>query len=136
MIREVVRTRRMPPWHADPDGPPLVGDLSLAPDQARALVQWIEAGAPRGEGPDPLQEEPPEPPPEWPLGPPDVVVLGHQQMLPASGVIEYRYDTIDLPFDEGVWVRAADLRPSNPRVLHHALSFPLIAQSPTVPNVK
>src|SRR5690606_18366233 len=50
MIREAIRTDRMPPW--DPD--PLVGkfkdDKSLSGDQIKTLVAWVEAGAPRGEG--------------------------------------------------------------------------------------
>src|SRR5258706_3573201 len=54
MMREVVRTERMPPWHADPHYGSFVGDRSMSNEDARDLVHWIEAGSPRGTGSDPL----------------------------------------------------------------------------------
>ena len=48
MIREVVRTQRMPPWHADPHYQAFSNDRSLSKDEAKTLVHWIEAGTPRG----------------------------------------------------------------------------------------
>ena len=54
MIREVVRTQRMPPWHADPHHGRFKNDRSLSVEEKQTLVHWIEAGAPRGEGVDPL----------------------------------------------------------------------------------
>ena len=54
MIREVVRTKRMPPWHADPAHGVFTNDRSLSTDEVRTLVHWVETGAPRGDGPDPL----------------------------------------------------------------------------------
>ena len=56
MIREVVRTERMPPWHADPHYSVFSNDRSLTKDEVKTLVHWIEAGAPRGTGGDPLAE--------------------------------------------------------------------------------
>ena len=56
MIREVVRTKRMPPWHADPHIGVWKDDKSLSTEQTKTLVHWIEAGAPRGSGPDPLAD--------------------------------------------------------------------------------
>ena len=58
MIREVVRTKRMPPWHADPHYGSFVGERSMSIEETRTLVHWIEAGAPRGTGPDPLASNP------------------------------------------------------------------------------
>jgi len=54
MIREVLRTKRMPPWHADPDVGHWENDVSLSNEDKITLVNWIEAGSPRGEGEDPL----------------------------------------------------------------------------------
>ncbi len=64
MIREVVRTQRMPPWHADPLVGKWVGDRSLTPEEAATLVHWVESGAARGDGPDPLAT-PRAPASEW-----------------------------------------------------------------------
>ena len=73
MIREVIRTRRMPPWHADPAYGHFQNDRSLEPEEIRALVGWVEAGSPRGDGPDPLAELDREWP-TWGLGEPDLVI--------------------------------------------------------------
>ena len=58
-------------------------DISLTAVEKQTLVHWIEAGAPRGEGPDPLAERPPPAQPEWPLGPPDLVLS--DMAAPATG---------------------------------------------------
>lgn len=123
MMREAVMTRHMPPWDADPAYGSFSTDPSLSNTQIRALVHWIDAGSPRGDGPDPLAQSKPAIPPEWPLGKPDLVIKVPPQSIPASGVIEYYYINIPLPVDRDVWVRAVDMRPSNRAVLHHGLVF-------------
>lgn len=123
MIREVVRTRRMPPWHADPAIGRFRNALALSADEQRTLTRWVEAGAPRGEGPDPLAEHALPPAPEWPLGSPDLVIRAPVQDIPASGVVPYRYEQVRVPIERDVWVREVDLRPSNPRVMHHGLGW-------------
>ena len=54
MIAEVVLTRQMPPWHADPAIGSFVNDCGLEPHEAHTLVKWVEADCPRGEGADDL----------------------------------------------------------------------------------
>ena len=54
MIREVLRTNRMPPYMADQTVGHFLDDDRLSPDQIKTLVHWVEAGAPRGAGEDPL----------------------------------------------------------------------------------
>ena len=89
MIREVILTRRMPPWHADPHVGTFEGARSLTKEQAQTLVHWIEAGSPRGEGPDPLAEMN-EQWPEWVFGEPDLVVTLPAFDVPATGTIDYQ----------------------------------------------
>ncbi|HEX6881768.1 MAG TPA: redoxin domain-containing protein [Planctomycetota bacterium] len=122
MMRSVLLERRMTPWHADPAYGEFRGDLWLRPEETRALVHWVEHGAPRGAGEDPLTREA-EPLPEWPLGPPDLIVEMPEQSIPATGLIPYRKKTVELELDGDRWVRAVDLRPSNARVLHHGFAF-------------
>ena len=55
MVREVVRTGRVPPWGADPAIGSFANDRSLTVDQERDLLRWMEAGSPRGGGRDPLK---------------------------------------------------------------------------------
>jgi mono/diheme cytochrome c family protein len=57
-IREAVSMGHMPPWHADPEHGRFANDNSLKPADLAKLVPWIDQGAPRGEGPDPLSEAP------------------------------------------------------------------------------
>lgn len=122
-IKGAVLAKRMPPWHADPLYGRFANDLSLPADQAARLIQWINDGAPRGEGPDPLVESPPLPPQDWPLGPPDYVVTLSRQSLPASGEIGYRYPIVANPVPRDAWLRAAVVKPGNRKVVHHVLVF-------------
>jgi mono/diheme cytochrome c family protein len=48
MIREVIRTHRMPPYLADETVGQFQDDDRLSPQQMKTLVHWIDAGAPRG----------------------------------------------------------------------------------------
>jgi hypothetical protein len=121
MIREVVRTRRMPPWHADPYHGDFANDRSLTAEQADALVRWVEAGAPRGDGADPLAEYQREWP-EWSLGEPDVVIDIPAYEVPATGVVEYLYPTVANPLKRDVWVRAAEILPGSREALHHVIT--------------
>lgn len=121
MIREAVRTDTMPPWHPDP----LVGkfkhEQGMSNAQIQTLVHWIEAGAPRGEGADPLAASP-SVAPEWPLGKPDLILDAPAYTIPASGVVQYQYPTTANPLTEGRWVKAATLMPGDRRGVHHILA--------------
>jgi peroxiredoxin len=136
MMRESIRTGRMPPWHADPHVGRFSNDSSLPPADARTLVRWIEAGAPRGGGPDPLAERAAAAPPEWSLGEPDLVLSAPAQTIPASGVVDYRYETVDVPAPGGAWLRAVDIRPTNPRVTHHATAYVVYPEGQERPEVE
>jgi hypothetical protein len=121
MIREVVRTKRMPPWHADPHYGVFSNDRSLTTDETKTLVHWIEAGSPRAGGTDPLTEVKKDWP-VWALGTPDLVVNLPKFDVPATGVIPYQMWTVDNPLDHDVWVRAVDFLPGARSNLHHIIA--------------
>jgi peroxiredoxin len=121
MIREVLRTKRMPPWHADPHYGVFSNDRSLTAEQTKTLVHWIEAGSPRGTGVDPLTSVKKDWP-VWPLGTPDLVVNLPKFDVPATGVIPYQMWTVDNPLDHDVWVRAVDFLPGARANLHHIIA--------------
>jgi hypothetical protein len=121
MIREVVRTERMPPWHADPHYNAFSNNRSLSKDQVKTLVHWIEAGAPRGKGSDPLADLKTTWP-EWSLGEPDLIVEIPAFNVPATGVVPYQMPSAVNPLDHEVWVRAVDFLPGDRTVLHHILA--------------
>jgi hypothetical protein len=124
-IREAVRIGHMPPWHADPEYGHFANDNSLKPADAAKLVQWIDEGALRGDGPDPLSDAVPpslaDYPFTWPaeLGEPDVVLSPPPQSVTANGVLPYRYFYARPPFTSNVWLRAAIMLPSNRQPVHH-----------------
>ncbi|WP_262693547.1 redoxin domain-containing protein [Kordiimonas aquimaris] len=120
MIREVVRTKRMPPWSADPHIGKFSNGRGLTTEEKRTLVHWIEAGAPRGEGSDPLAERQTAAT-EWPLGEPDLIIEAPGFDVPRSGVVDYQFPTVLNPLDKDVWVRAVTVVPGDKTVVHHAL---------------
>ncbi|HEV2532506.1 redoxin domain-containing protein [Phenylobacterium sp.] len=124
MIRETVRTHRMPPYFADPHIGAFKNDQGLTAEQTKTLVHWIEAGSPRGAGPDPLLAYADKTAPEWPteLGKPDVVVDIPAFKVPASGLVEYQNPLIDNPFKQDTWLKAVAIKPGDRRVLHHVVS--------------
>ena len=121
MIREVVRTQRMPPADIDEHYNVFVNNRGLSLDQARTLVHWIEAGAPRGSGADPLLSQNKDWP-EWPLGKPDLVVELPEFKVPATGTIPYQMLTVANPLDRDVWVRGVDWLPGQRTVVHHIIA--------------
>jgi peroxiredoxin len=121
MIREVLRTKRMPPWHADPHYGVFSNDRSLTAEQTKTLVHWIEAGSPRGTGADPLTQVKKDWP-VWPLGTPDLVINLPKFDVPATGVIPYQMWTVENPLDHDVWVRAVDFLPGSRSNLHHIIA--------------
>ena len=120
MIREALRTKRMPPYHSDRHGAVLTDDMRPTDSQIKMLVNWIEAGAPRGSGVDPLPSAA-KPAPKWPLGEPDLVLQVPAFDVPASGIVEYQDRSIANAFTEGKWLRATAYANATPAV-HHALA--------------
>jgi peroxiredoxin/mono/diheme cytochrome c family protein len=121
MIREVVRTERMPPWHADPHYNVFSNDRSLNQEEIKTLVHWIEAGSPRGTGSDPLADLKKQWP-EWALGEPDLIVEIPPFEVPATGVIPYQMPMVDSTLQQDTWVRAVDFQPGDRTVLHHIIA--------------
>ena len=120
MIREVVRTKRMPPWHADPHIGAFKNGRGLTIEEAQTLVHWAEAGAPRGEGEDPLALADNKAA-EWPLGEPDLIIDIPAYEVPANGVVDYQFPVVKNPLDEPRWIVATDILPGDRNVVHHVL---------------
>jgi hypothetical protein len=121
MIREVVRTQRMPPWHADPHYGAFSNDRSLTAKEATTLVHWVEAGAPRGRGDDPLKNQP-KLASTWQLGKPDYVVEIPAFDVPATGTIAYQRPIVKNAIGRDVWLRAIEFAPTDRTVVHHILA--------------
>lgn len=121
LIKAKLMAHEMPPWGADPEYGKFKNDDSLTPTELAQLVDWLDAGRARGSGADdPLTKLPPEPS-KWPadLGEPDQVVTIPPQSIVASGTEPYRYIFANATNATEKWLRAAVVRPSNRKVVHH-----------------
>lgn len=124
MIEEVVRERRMPPWHADPDHGQFVDDRALTTDEREQIFRWVADGAPEG---DPNQLPTPRKfTSGWQLPrEPDLVlnVSNEPFRVQAEGEVEYQWFSADPNFEHDRWLQAAEILPGNRAVVHHILAF-------------
>lgn len=120
-IREAVVSRKMPPWSADPTIGHWSNDPRLSDAEIKTIKAWVEG--PKLEG-DP-QKLPPAPqfPEGWKIGEPDAVIAIPQQTLTPTGPDEYVYLDVPTNFTEDRWIVAAELRPGNRKIVHHAHVF-------------
>lgn len=133
-IREAVLTRKMPPWKADPRYGKWSNDWSLSESDIAAIKAWVEQGAKEGD-PQGL----PAPPvfsDGWRIGKPDAIIAIPPHTLTPEGPDEYENFTVPTNFTEDRWVVAAELRPGNRRIVHHAHVFvvPPAAAKPASPK--
>jgi len=121
-IKAAVLKKQMPPWPADPQYGAFSNDRSLTKAQIDTLAAWADANAPEGNKAD-------APAPRtwvegWNIGKPDVVLqMPKPFAVPGSGEVEYQYIVVPTGFTEDKWVEAVEIRPSNRRLVHHALMF-------------
>lgn len=120
LIARMTRTRTMPPWLPEPGYGRFEGERRLTEEQIATIQRWAERGTPRG---DPSKEpEPPERESGWTLGEPDLVVeMPRAFRLRAAGPDVFRNFVIPVPLEDRRWVRTAELRPGNPKAVHHAM---------------
>jgi copper type II ascorbate-dependent monooxygenase-like protein len=121
-IREVVLTKKMPPWFADTHYGKFSNDRSLSQAEIDIIVTWVDGGAKEG--------NPKDAPPArkfvegWDIGKPDLVLEMPTAMdIPMTGTLEYRYVVLPTNLTEDRWVLATEIRPGNPAVMHHANAF-------------
>lgn len=123
MIEETLLTRRMPPWDPDPHYGTFISDPSLTASEKQTLLRWIHQGAPRGDGPDPLEGLVVEAQSDWPLGKPDLILrLPKPETVPASGVLDYRHIEVVAGNAKDAWVGGYYVRPGNKKVVHHVIA--------------
>ena len=121
-IRDTVRSRKMPPWFADPCCGTFANDRSLSPAEIETLARWAESGASEGD----KREAPPAKawPAGWNLAGRDAIVeMLRPFEVPAKGAVEYQYFIAPTGFKEDRWVQAVEARPSVPGVVHHAVVY-------------
>jgi len=117
-IKQVVLTRKMPPWFADPHFGKFSNDATVPDSDIQTIVAWVDAGAPEGD---------PETAPKpvkwidgWKIGQPDIVFeMPTAFEIPASGTLPYEYVIVPTNFKQDTWVRLAEARPEDREHTHH-----------------
>ena len=120
LIARVTEERYMPPWKAEPGHGRFVGERRLSVEELGMLQQWIREGAEEG---NPAElPAPPQFAEGWQLGEPDLIVtMPRAYTISADGPDVYRNFVLPVTIPAGKFVKAVEFRPSNRRVVHHAV---------------
>lgn len=121
-IKEKIAAREMPPWSADPHYGDFSNDARLSQSDIDTIIAWVDQGAKEGNPKDmpavPAFSE------QWEIGKPDVILaMPHEFEIAAQGSDDYIYFRVPTGFTEDKWIQAAEFRPGNKRVVHHAVVF-------------
>jgi mono/diheme cytochrome c family protein len=122
----------MPPWHADPAYGHFLNDRRLNDADKATIAKWIAAGAPEGSPSD----LPPQPVymDGWTIGRPDAIFSVQEDYpIPASGEIAYQYLEIPTNLTEDKWVQAFEVKPGDPKAVHHVIVYARPPAPPTPP---
>jgi Flp pilus assembly protein TadD len=118
-IAIVTGKRYMPPWPPEPGYGDFAGSQRLTDAQIDVLARWAKSGTAEGNPAD----LPPAPHfvEGWQIGQPDLVLhMRAPYRMPASGEDVFRNFVIPVDLKETKYIRAMELRPGSPRVVHHA----------------
>jgi hypothetical protein len=119
-IASAVRTRLMPPWHAERGYRRYLWDPSLSKAQISAITRWAAAGAPKG---DPGSPGEPLPPVTGDLTRADVrLQLPTYTPRRAKRRDDYRCFAVAWP-DKPRYVTGFDVVPGERREVHHMIVF-------------
>lgn len=119
-IQQVTADHFMPPWKSVEGHGKFVDERRLKPDEIALIARWVEQGSPEGEASD-LPKQPAFSS-EWHLGKPDITItMPAPYEIPADGPDVYRNFVFDVTIPQGKYIKAAEFRPSNRRIVHHAV---------------
>jgi hypothetical protein len=132
-IKERVVRRDMPPWHLDKT----VGireyknDRSLSDDEITTIARWVDNGAPQGNPAD----MPPAPTftsdKAWFIGTPDLLVTTDQDFVMYPNGPDWWLDQFgEVKLTEDRWIKAMEIKPSNPKIVHHAVVYAIEPDAP------
>ena len=131
-IKERVLMRDMPPWHLDKT----VGirryknDISLTDREIDTIAKWVDAGAPEGnpaDTPKPLTFASED---EWFIGKPDLLVTTNDFTMYANGPDWWIDQYADMALPEDRWIKAMEIKPTNRKIVHHAVAYALESNPP------
>lgn len=121
-VEEIIVRGAMPPWKPRGEHAVFRNDRRLSADEIALVRRWVADGAPEGVAADlpaaPKFRE------GWQLGAPNLVVTVPEPIrVPAEGRDLHMNVVLPLAVPPGAYLKAAEFRPSNPRVVHHAVLY-------------
>ncbi len=120
LIAAFTGARIMPPWLPERGSGEFLGERGLSDEEITRIRLWVEQGAVEGDPGD--LPALPEFTQGWQLGEPDMVVTIEEPFaVPARGADVFRNLVLPIPVSTPRWVKAVELRPGDPRVVHHAV---------------
>jgi peroxiredoxin len=120
-IKDFTQSRRMPPWKIS-EGMAFHNQRKLTDKELAILAAWADNGTAEGNPKD-------APPPlkfveGWRLGTPDLVVsVPDDFQIGPTGNDVFRCFVLPTGLTEDKFVDAVEVRPGNPRIVHHALLY-------------
>jgi hypothetical protein len=133
-IKVAVATKKMPPWFADPHYGEFANVRKLTPEQIATLEAWADNGAPEGDAKDapaPVQFVD-----GWQIKPDVIISMPHPLPVQANGTMEYINIVLPTGFTKDTWISAAEIRPRDRSVVHHAAVFIRPPGSKWLPGAK
>jgi mono/diheme cytochrome c family protein len=122
LIATVTEKRFMPPWKPEPGYGSFQHERRLTDDQIALIAAWAKAGAPEGNPKD--KPTPPVFAEGWSAGEPSkVVTMGNGHTVPADGPDQFVCFVVPLNLEEDAYLRTAEFRPGNRRVVHHGVIY-------------
>ncbi|MGH7555684.1 MAG: tetratricopeptide repeat protein [Longimicrobiales bacterium] len=120
LLSAATRERRMPPWLPESSDFPFADAPRLSDREIAILARWAEQGAIMGDSvSSPML---PAGVDGWTLGEPDLILeMREPYLVPAGGGDVFRNFVLPVPLRETRYVRAVDLQPGDPRVVHHVV---------------
>jgi hypothetical protein len=120
-IKAYTAKRWMPPWKPSA-GHEFVGERKMTEREIATLSAWVDGGMAAGDpkdAPKPLKFMT-----GWQLGEPDMILDPKEEMIiGATGSDVFRSFVFSPDLKENKYVVAYEVRPSNPRVVHHTVHF-------------
>ncbi|MCI0333538.1 MAG: thioredoxin family protein [Planctomycetes bacterium] len=126
MINEVVRDRRMPPWHADPKHGSFANDRTMPDAEIDLIDQWVKNGCPEGEAADLAAARQFTTGWQLPREPDVILAMQESFTVPADagpGGVPYQRFRVPTGFAEDKWIVGGEIRPGNSAVVHHTIVF-------------
>ena len=115
----VTQSRYMPPWLPEPGHGDFTDNRRLPDVDLATLRRWFQAGMPEGDPKNAPQA--PRYDSTWQLGKPDLILKQAQPFtLPAGGTDVFRNFVFPYSLKQGHFIRAMEIRPGAPQVVHHA----------------